>query len=101
MTGTKIGRVEDFAIHPMMKVESGGKKILVVKQGSRFFAIGDTCTHMGCSLSVGTLEGETVRCRCHGSVFNVRTGDVVKGPAKKSEPPYPVAIEKGDVLIDL
>ena len=101
MTLTKAGTVEEYAVHPLRAVEVNGKKVLVVKQGTSFFAIGDTCTHMGCSLSLGTAEGETVRCRCHGSVFNFRTGDLVKGPAKKPEPSWPVTVKNGEVFVDV
>jgi 3-phenylpropionate/trans-cinnamate dioxygenase ferredoxin component len=100
MTKTKVGRGEDFSIHPMITVESGSTRILVVKAGPLFYAIGDTCTHMGCSLSGGTLEGENVRCRCHGSVFNARTGEVIHGPATKPEHSFPVTVENGDVFVD-
>jgi nitrite reductase/ring-hydroxylating ferredoxin subunit len=56
---------------------------------------------MGCKLSGGKLEGETVRCPCHGSVFNVRTGEVVKGPAKKPVLSYTVTVENGELSIDI
>jgi 3-phenylpropionate/trans-cinnamate dioxygenase ferredoxin subunit len=101
MTKTLVGRTEDFARHPMIPAEAGGKKILVVQQGTTFSAIGDTCTHMGCSLATGTLEGGTVRCRCHGSVFDVSTGKVVHGPAQNPEPAYPVTVEDGNVFAEL
>jgi 3-phenylpropionate/trans-cinnamate dioxygenase ferredoxin component len=101
MTVIKCGLVQDFEVHPLRVVESDGKKILLAKQGSAFFAIGDTCMHMGCSLSVGTLEGETVRCRCHGSVFNLRTGEVIRGPAIKPEPSWPVTVKNGEVFVDI
>jgi nitrite reductase/ring-hydroxylating ferredoxin subunit len=101
VTIIKSGLVQDFDVHPLRLVETDGKKILVAKQGTAFFAIGDTCTHMGCSLSVGTLEGETVRCRCHGSVFSLRTGEVIHGPAKKPEPSWPATVKNGEVFVDL
>ncbi len=85
----------------MKGVEIDGKQILVVKLAGNFFAIGNTCTHMGCRISKGKVEGETVRCPCHGSVFNVRTGEVVKGPAKEPEPSYPVTNENGELNIDM
>jgi nitrite reductase/ring-hydroxylating ferredoxin subunit len=97
----KIGLAQDLVYIPMKSVEIDGKHILVVKQAGNFFAIGDKCTHRGCKLSSGKLDGETVRCPCHGSVFNVRTGEVVKGPAKKSEPSYSVTEEKGELSIDM
>jgi len=56
---------------------------------------------MGCLLSDGTLRGENVTCPCHGSVFNVLTGAVVKGPAQKSEPAYGTRVLEDQVSIDV
>ena len=101
MAVRKIGLVKELEYNPMKGVELDGKQILAVKVAGNFFAIGNECTHRGCKLSSGKLEGETVRCPCHGSVFNVRTGEVVKGPAKKPEPSYTVTVEKDEFSIDV
>jgi nitrite reductase/ring-hydroxylating ferredoxin subunit len=101
MAVRKIGLVQELAYNPMKSVEIDGTLILVVKLAGNFFAIGDTCTHRGCKLSSGKLDGETVRCPCHGSVFNVRTGEVVKGPAKKPVLSYTVTVENGELSIDI
>jgi nitrite reductase/ring-hydroxylating ferredoxin subunit len=101
MTTKKIGAVKELEYTPMKGVVVDGKEILIIKTGTKIFAIGNKCTHMGCKLSSGKLEGETVRCPCHGSMFNVRTGEVVKGPAKNPEPSYPVTVENGEISIDV
>ena len=101
MTAKKIGREKDFAYIPMKEIESDGNDILVIKTGKIFTAIGNRCTHMDCRLSGGKLEGTTVRCPCHGSEFNVMTGEVVKGPAKKPEPLYAVREETDELFLDL
>jgi nitrite reductase/ring-hydroxylating ferredoxin subunit len=101
MTAKKIGTEKNFAYVPMKEIEADGNDILVVKTGKIFTAIGNTCTHMGCKLSGGKMEGTTVRCPCHGSEFNVVTGEVVKGPAKKPEPVYAVREETGELFLDL
>jgi nitrite reductase/ring-hydroxylating ferredoxin subunit len=101
MTVKKIGMVKDLEYAPLKGVVVDGKEILVVKTGTTIFAIRNKCTHMGCKLSGGKLEGETVRCPCHGSVFNIRTGEVVKGPAKNPEPSYPVTVENDEISIDV
>jgi 3-phenylpropionate/trans-cinnamate dioxygenase ferredoxin component len=101
MTAKKIGTVKELEFAPLKGVVIDGKEILVVKTGSNIFAIKNKCTHMGCKLSSGKLEGETVRCPCHGSMFNVRTGEVVKGPAKNPEPSYTVTVENDEISIDV
>jgi nitrite reductase/ring-hydroxylating ferredoxin subunit len=101
MTTKKSGSVKELEYAPMKGVVVDGKEILIAKTGTKIFAIGNTCTHRGCKLSGGKLEGETVRCPCHGSVFNVRTGEVMKGPAKSPEPSYTVTVENDVFSIDL
>jgi len=101
MTTKKVGTVKELEYAPMKGVVVDGKEILIVKTGTKIFAIGNKCTHMGCKLSSGKLEGETVRCPCHGSMFNVRTGEVVKGPAKNPEHFYTVTVENDEFSIDL
>lgn len=97
----KVLQEGDLALNRMQEVQAGGKKILVTNIGGNYYAIGNICMHMGCSLSEGTLIGENVECPCHGSTYNIKTGAVVKGPAKNSEPAYEVKIEGGHILVNV
>ena len=101
MTIKKIGAVKELEYAPLKGVVVDGKEILIAKTGTQIFAIGNKCTHMGCKVSGGKLEGETVRCPCHGSMFNIRTGEVVKGPAKNPEPSYPVTVKDDEIFIEI
>jgi 3-phenylpropionate/trans-cinnamate dioxygenase ferredoxin subunit len=101
MARTSVGRVKDFANTPLHGITIGDKQVLLAKPGNQFFAIGNVCTHNGCRLSGGKLEGETVRCPCHGSGFSLKTGEAVHGPAKNPVPSFPVIIEGDEVFIDL
>lgn len=94
-----IGTVQEFDTIQMKGVEVDGRHILVVKLEGSYYAIGNECTHRRCRLSDGKIDGETVRCPCHGSVFNLKKGDVVKGIAKKPEPTYSLIIENGELSI--
>jgi nitrite reductase/ring-hydroxylating ferredoxin subunit len=101
MTFSKADEAKNLAEGTMGGVRLGDKDILVVNTGGMLFAIGNICTHRGCRLSTGTLSGDRVQCKCHGSVFNVKTGEVVNGPAKNPEPVYKIKTENGDVMIDI
>jgi nitrite reductase/ring-hydroxylating ferredoxin subunit len=81
----------------MVGVESNGKNILIANLNGKYFAIGNSCTHEGCMLSDGTLNGEKVRCPCHGSTFDMRTGVVIGGPAKDPEPSYKLKIDQDQI----
>lgn len=93
------------------RLDLEGKGVLVARVGQAFYAIGDRCTHLGCSLSKGTLEATFITCPCHGSKFDITTGKVVawvgKHPIlggltsfmKKDVPVYEVALVGDEVRI--
>jgi 3-phenylpropionate/trans-cinnamate dioxygenase ferredoxin component len=85
----------------MAGVEQGNNSILVANVGGAFYAIKDICTHMGCNLSGGVLKGENVTCPCHSSMFNVKTGAVIGGPARKPETTYKTRVDGDKVFVDL
>ena len=93
--------IDQMASQAMKSVEINNHLILIVKLEDEFFALGGICTHKGCKLSEGTIDGRTIRCPCHHSAFNIKTGEVVKGPAKKPVPSYPVTEETGVLHIDI
>lgn len=99
MALTKIASTTDLKSNQMKAVDANGTSILLVNLAGAFYAIGNKCMHMDCALSNGPLNGDTVQCACHGSVFNVKTGDVVRGPAKKPEPKYELQISGDQILI--
>ena len=53
----------------MRQVSAFGTRILVANVEGQYFAVGDTCTHEDASLSLGALDGETVRYTAVGSVY--------------------------------
>ena len=97
----KVASVKDLWLESMIGVETGGKEVVVASLEGEYYAIGNRCTHMGCMLADGTLNGANVTCLCHGSVFDIKTGKVVKGPAKKPESAYQTIIEEEHVLINV
>ncbi|HEX8798232.1 MAG TPA: FAD-dependent oxidoreductase [Terriglobales bacterium] len=58
-----------------------------------FCATQTRCTHMQGPLNEGTFDGSTVTCPLHGSQFNVRTGAVLRGPAKDPLKTYCVTVD--------
>lgn len=102
MEFVKVASTKDLTSGKMVGAELNGKPILVANVDGKYYAIGNKCTHMGCSLSDGSLkEGGIVQCPCHGSNFDVKTGKVVKGPAKNPEPAFEVKMEKDQILVNI
>ena len=100
MVFVKVALKEEVPAGKMKLVEANGTPILLFNIAGEYFAIGNKCTHRGCKLSSGTLEGEIVKCPCHGSKFNVKTGEVIHVPAARPEPKFTVKVEKDQILID-
>lgn len=82
-------------------VEVSGVSVLLANIAGEYYAIDNKCTHRGCKLSSGTLENENVKCPCHKSVFNVKTGEVVHGPATKPLQKYVVKVEEEQILVSI
>ena len=97
----KLASTNDAKPNSMMGVTINNKKILLANVNGNHYAIGNVCAHRGCQLSKGKLKGETVICPCHGSTFDLKTGNFVKGPTVKPEPTYELKVENNDIMINL
>jgi nitrite reductase/ring-hydroxylating ferredoxin subunit len=73
--------------------------VLLLKTGDRIYAIHDRCSHRGCSLSQGTVEGDEIVCACHSSRFDLRDGSVLHGPATAPQPAFQVRRRDGRVEV--
>ncbi len=94
----RIGQAADVPQGGMRVFEIAGTRVNVANAGGALYAFDDTCTHAGCSLANGDLEGTTVTCACHGSQFDVTSGAVLRGPARRPLRSRAVRIE-GDALL--
>ena len=97
----KLASTNDAKPNSMKGVTINDQKILLANVNGNYYAIGDKCMHRGCQLSKGKLQGETVICPCHGSTYELKTGNFVKGPTKKPQPAYELKVENNDILINL
>jgi nitrite reductase/ring-hydroxylating ferredoxin subunit len=100
MVFVKVASKEEVPEGKIKLVEANGTPVLLANIAGGYYAIGNKCTHRGCKLSSGTLDGGIVKCPCHGSKFNVKTGETVHGPATKPEPKYTVKVEEWQILVD-
>jgi 3-phenylpropionate/trans-cinnamate dioxygenase ferredoxin component len=77
------------------------KEFLISKFDNNYYAIDNECTHAGCSLSDGTVKGCEIECPCHGSVFNIKTGKVIKGPAENRAAVFEIKVYAGKLMVNL
>ena len=96
----RIGKARDVVEGQMRVFEVSGTNVNVANADGHLYAFDDTCTHMGCSLANGKLEGTTVTCPCHGSQFDVTSGAVLRGPAQRPVRARSVQVEGEDLLAE-
>jgi NADPH-dependent 2,4-dienoyl-CoA reductase/sulfur reductase-like enzyme/nitrite reductase/ring-hydroxylating ferredoxin subunit len=83
----------------MLQGHAGGEAVLLVRRGGELFAIGAFCTHYGAPLADGLLVGETIRCPWHHACFSLRTGAVLRAPARDPLPRWRVEEASGTVYV--
>lgn len=96
-----IASVDDLAEQKLAAFEVEGERIAVARVGGTFHAFGDSCPHRQCSLGEGKLVGNVVTCPCHGSEFDVTSGERLVGPAVRGVRSYPVRVENGALQVGL
>ncbi|UUN26240.1 Rieske (2Fe-2S) protein [Streptomyces sp. FIT100] len=80
--GTRLYREQRLVVHRPAEGE--------------YRAFSAQCTHAGCVLD--KVEGTEGNCPCHGSRFDVTTGEAVRGPATVPLPEVPVTVEGGKLV---
>jgi nitrite reductase/ring-hydroxylating ferredoxin subunit/uncharacterized membrane protein len=96
-----VARDDDLQVDQMKLLRVGDKRIVLARTEKGYVAFDDHCTHRGGSLAGGVMICGTVQCLWHGSQFDVSTGKVKAGPAKKEIAVYRVTEEKGEVRLIL
>ena len=71
----------------------------VARLNGTVHATSNYCTHLDCLLSSGKIIDDGIRCSCHGSVFDLDTGDPIYPPATVPIQVYPVREEDGEVFV--
>ena len=94
-----VVRADDLREGDMWAFDVQDTKIAVANVGGTFYAFDDTCTHMECSLAQGDLEETTVICSCHGSEFDVTSGEVLAPPAREPVGSYETRVVGENVEI--
>ena len=77
-----------------------GAEIAVARVEGQVSAFSDICTHRHCNLAMGgELDGHTIECECHGSMYDIRTGEVVNPPATEPIETYEAREAEGQIQV--
>ena len=78
----KVASTDDLSPGDLLLVDLDGDRVVLANSEGQIYALAELCTHAECPLSEGELDGEELVCPCHGSRFNVKTGEVAQ-PARQ------------------
>jgi nitrite reductase/ring-hydroxylating ferredoxin subunit/uncharacterized membrane protein len=81
------------------RAEHDGVPILLVRRGTRIFALAETCSHFSGPLSEGSLVGDSIRCPWHRSRFALEDGRVLDGPAVHAQPCLETRVRNGRIEV--
>ncbi len=73
-----LAKTDDVNDDRVTRVDFFGRPAIVYREGEKFVAAVDVCTHLGGPLE---LNGGQVVCQWHGACFARDTGKPVSGPA--------------------
>ena len=99
----RVGALAEIPEGEVRAYELPTGRIAVAHVEQRLFAFGDECTAGGCSLSDGLFDDREaeVTCAVDESVFDVESGEPVRGPARDPVPVYAAREIDGWVEISL
>jgi nitrite reductase/ring-hydroxylating ferredoxin subunit/uncharacterized membrane protein len=80
-------------------VRADGTVVMVVRHGGELYALSEHCSHLGGPLHEGAIENGTVTCPWHESVFDLRDGGLIHGPAAYPQPAWDVRTRSGRVEV--
>ena len=92
-----LGTLDGFPDGQGKPIVVAGRKIAIFRLGEQVYALHNACPHNRVPLSAGIVTGHTLICRAHGARFDLKTGTVLRGPARKPVRTYPVR-HTGDTL---
>lgn len=92
---TPAGAGAELSTHHPTRVVVDDTPVLLFRDVETIYAIHDRCSHRGCSLSDGEVDGHHIVCACHGSRFDLRDGALDRGPATAGQPAFEVRDHDG------
>jgi nitrite reductase/ring-hydroxylating ferredoxin subunit/uncharacterized membrane protein len=96
-----VARADELKVNQMKLLHLEGERLVLARTEQGYVVFNDRCTHRGGSLAGGVMIRGVVQCPWHGSQFDVHTGEVKCGPARKSIETYPVKESNNQVLLGL
>jgi nitrite reductase/ring-hydroxylating ferredoxin subunit len=95
----RVASVKDIKEGKSWCADVHGKEVAIFKLHGNYFALDNTCPHMGGPLCKGGIKDGVITCPWHGSQFEIETGALMRGPAKSDAHSYAVEVRGNDIYI--
>lgn len=101
-TFVAVATVEQVPPGWVLKVKAGHRVLAIANCEGTIYALENSCSHSGGPLGDNRLQhGCMLECPWHDAMFDVRTGEALRGPARKPQRTYPVRVDDGTILVAL
>ena len=94
--GTALGATSEIPVGGG-KIFTSEKVVVTQPTAGQFKGFSAICTHLGCT--VDKVADGTIDCPCHGSMYSVKDGHVVHGPAPKPLPAKQINVSGGKISL--
>ena len=78
-------------------IRANDKVVVTQATAGQYKAFSAVCQHQGCI--VGSIEGKSIVCPCHGSAYSIVDGSVVNGPTTKPLIPKSASTDGSDLVV--
>lgn len=95
----RVAELGDLARDRGTRVELGGEKILLVRDGDTVHAYAASCPHAGAPLDEGAVCQGRIVCPWHKGAFRVSDGALLEPPPLTALARYPVRVEANGAIL--
>jgi nitrite reductase/ring-hydroxylating ferredoxin subunit/uncharacterized membrane protein len=99
-----LGPLDELPEGQLTRRDVAGQPLLVLRRGTSVDVLSNKCSHLAGPLDEGSLvsghsDDPCVSCPWHGSVFSIRNGEVIHGPATAPQPRFETRVTAGTVEV--
>ncbi len=95
----KVAETSEVEEGELIALDVEDEPICLVRYEGTVYAFTNNCTHISGPLNEGKLTGYVLQCPWHLAEFDVRTGKVLRGPARQELYTYSVRVENNAIYI--
>lgn len=95
-----VARVGEIPEGEARSVPVNGRMVAIFHSGGEYYAIDDTCPHMGASLATGYVEDDAVTCPWHAWRFSIKDGTWLDNPKPDlATESFEIRVEGDDIQV--